>query len=157
MTDFRVDVRDRSGAGIDLAEAAAAARFLLAQLRLHPATRLSVSYVGLDEMARLHIEHMSEPGATDVLSFPMDELRAPAEGESAEPGELGDIVICPDFAAAQAAEAGQPVADELDLLLCHGILHLLGHDHAEPEEHRVMFDLQGQLLSRWREHSGRRA
>lgn len=157
MTDFRVDVRDLSGAGIDLAEVAAAARFLMAELRLHPATRLSVRYVGLDEMERLHLEHMAEPGATDVLSFPMDELSAPTDGESAAPGELGDIVICPEFAAAQAAEAGAPVADELDLLLCHGILHLLGHDHAEPEEHSLMFGLQGQLLARWREHSGRRA
>ena len=153
MTEFRVEVRDRSGAGVDLAAVARAARFLLAQLRLHPNTRLGITYVGLSEMEQLHIEHMDEPGATDVLSFPMDELRAPEPGESARPGELGDIVICPEFAAEQAAAAGVSTEAELELLLCHGILHLLGHDHAEPEEHKVMFDLQAQLLELWRSHA----
>lgn len=153
MTDFKVEVRDRSGAGVDLGAAARTARFLMGELRLHPATRLGVTYVGLAEMEELHLEHMDEPGATDVLSFPMDELRAPGLGEVAEPGELGDIVICPQFASEQAAVAGVSAEAELELLLCHGILHLLGHDHAEPEEHKVMFELQAQLLEHWRSHA----
>ena len=104
-------------------------------------------YDTLAEMEELHVQHMDEPGPTDVLSFEMDELRVPAEGEIAEPGILGDVVLCPDFAAKQAAENNQDTASELDLLLVHGILHLLGHDHAEPEEHKVMFGLQGDILA----------
>lgn len=145
-----VVVVDASGAGVADAPLAAQAEFQLAQLGVHPDSELSVRLVGQAEMTDLHERWMGEPGPTDVLSFPMDELRAPAPGESAEPGVLGDVVICPQVAARQAAAAGHTTADELALLLTHGILHLLGHDHAVPEEHREMFGLQDQLLASWR-------
>ena len=150
MTDAAIAVRNRSGRAVDLSRPAALARLVFAELRLSSRCALSITYVDLAEMERLHLEHMDEPGATDVLSFPMDELRAPADNEPSPSGELGDIVICPEFAQQQAATAGHPLEEELDLLLVHGILHLLGHDHLEPEEHALMFGLQEQLLSQWK-------
>ena len=85
-----------------------------------------------------------------MMSFPMDELRA----GDAQSGSLGDVAICGAVAAKQALEAGHPVRDEVELLLAHGVLHLLGHDHAEPEEHQLMFGLQTSLLQKWREREG---
>ena len=104
---------------------------------------------------RSEAEWMDEPGATDVLSFPMDELRPGKDDEEPEPGLLGDVVLCPQVAARQAHDAGHSTADELELLLTHGILHLLGYDHAEPDEEREMFGLQRQLLTSWREERHR--
>ena len=62
---------------------------------------------------------------------------------------LGDIVLCPEFASKQAAAAGHTLGQELALLTVHGVLHLLGYDHAEPDEEKEMFALQGQLLEEW--------
>ena len=126
------------------------AAFLLDRLHLDPDADLSIALVTVDEMTRLHVEWMGEPGPTDVLSFPMDDL---APGDPAGPrvaGILGDVIICPEVAARQAAQAGHPAPDELALLLTHGVLHLLGYDHAEPEEHARMFSLQDDLLTEWR-------
>ena len=97
-------------------------------------------------MTDLHVRYLDEPGPTDVMSFPMDELRPGREGSTGEPGMLGDVVLCPEVAAAQAEAAGHSTAEELLLLTVHGILHLLGYDHAEPEEEKEMFDLQRKLL-----------
>jgi probable rRNA maturation factor len=119
---------------------------VLERLHVHPDAELSIAVVDEDEMARLHVEWMDLPGPTDVLSFPMDELRPGTPEEPAE-GTLGDIVLCPPVARRQAEAAGHSVADELCLLTTHGILHLLGHDHAEPEERQVMFALQRDLLT----------
>jgi probable rRNA maturation factor len=116
------------------------------ELHLAETVELSIAVVDEDEMADLHVQWMDLPGPTDVLSFPMDELRAGTAQEPAE-GMLGDIVLCPPVAARQAAEAGHSTQDEFALLTVHGILHLLGHDHAEDDERRRMFALQRQLLS----------
>ena len=89
---------------------------------------------------------MDLDGPTDVMSFPMDELRPGRDGDPTPAGILGDVVICPEVAAAQAAEVGHTTAEELLLLLTHGILHLLGFDHVTPEQERQMFGLQRQLL-----------
>lgn len=144
-----VAVDDRSGepVGTDLV---GLAEFVLGRLGLHPDVELSVSLVEPEEIADLHERWLGLPGPTDVLSFPMDELRVPAPGEQGQPGVLGDVVICPRVAAAQGAEVGHGTAAEVELLLVHGILHLLGHDHAEPAEHEVMFGLQAHLLDVWR-------
>ena len=94
---------------------------------------------------------MGQTGPTDVLSFPMDEL-TPGSAESdddQESGYLGDIAVCPQVAAEQAPAAGHNSSDEIDLLTVHGILHLLGYDHASPDEHREMFGVQGRLLLEW--------
>jgi probable rRNA maturation factor len=105
---------------------------------------------------------MEKDGPTDVLAFPMDEIRPGRVNEEPEEGILGDLVLCPSVAAEQARKQqadGRPdytVQDELDLLTVHGILHLLGYDHAEPEEHEEMFGLQARLLEQWQANGSAR-
>lgn len=111
--------------------------------------------VDIDYMTELNHRWMGGDGPTDVLAFPMDEGsvdHGPGEASASggEPALLGDIVLCPEVAAKQAATAGHAAADELHLLTVHGVLHLLGYDHAEPEEEREMFELQARLLAGWR-------
>ena len=149
MTAVSIEVNDESGEGIDAERVAALARFVLDRLRVHPHAELSVLAVDVATMSSLHQQWMDEEGPTDVLSFPMDELRPGTDDEDPEPGLLGDVVLCPAVAAKQAAAAGHPAAAELDLLTTHGILHLLGYDHAEPDEEREMFGLQTELLRGW--------
>jgi probable rRNA maturation factor len=149
-----VEVNDESGVRNDLAALAALARHVLDALRIHPLAELSVLLVDIDTMTRLHVQWMDEPGPTDVLSFPMDELRPGSDDREPEPGLLGDVVLCPQVAREQATAAGHSADDELQLLCTHGILHLLGYDHAEPQEEREMFALQRELLDRWRSTRG---
>jgi probable rRNA maturation factor len=141
-----IEVNNESGVEVDEAEFAALARYVLDAMHVHPQTDLSILLVGVDAMSQLHMQWMDEPGPTDVLSFPMDELRPGREGEVTPAGLLGDVVLCPEVAVQQAKAAGHSTAEELLLLTTHGILHLLGYDHAEPEEERVMFALQRRLL-----------
>ncbi len=141
-----VEVNNESGAEVDEAEIVALARHVLAQMRVHPQAELSVVLVDETAMEQLHVQWMDEPGPTDVLSFPMDELRPGTEGEDSPPGLLGDVVLCPQVGARQARTAGHSTAEELLLLTAHGILHLLGYDHAEPDEEKEMFGLQRKLL-----------
>jgi probable rRNA maturation factor len=152
-----IEVLDESGAAVDAERLVAVSRFVLDRLRIHPQAELSIKVVDEDTMSVLNEQWMDEPGPTDVLSFPMDELRPPREREEPPaPGLLGDVVLCPVVAQRQATAAGHSPQDELDLLTTHGILHLLGYDHAEPAEEREMFGLQGELLAAWRERSTRR-
>ena len=141
-----VEVNNESGVDVDEAEIVALARHVLAQMRVHPQAELSVVLVDETAMEQLHVQWMDEPGPTDVLSFPMDELRPGTDGEESPAGLLGDVVLCPQVAAAQARQAGHSTAEELLLLTTHGILHLLGYDHAEPDEEKEMFGLQRKLL-----------
>ncbi|HEY0215377.1 MAG TPA: rRNA maturation RNase YbeY [Cellulomonas sp.] len=141
-----IEVNNESGHEVDEAEFAALARFVLDAMHLHPQTDLSIMLVDTDVMSDLHVKWMDEPGPTDVLSFPMDELRPGRADEPTPAGLLGDIVLCPEVAAQQALAAGHSTVEELLLLTTHGILHLLGYDHAEPEEEKEMFGLQRQLL-----------
>ncbi|RJK97040.1 rRNA maturation RNase YbeY [Vallicoccus soli] len=142
-----VDVNNESGTPVDEDVLVDLARHVLERLRIHPLAELSVLVVDEGTMERLHVQYMDEPGPTDVLSFPMDELRPGSEDKEPVPGLLGDVVLCPAVAAAQARTAGHSTQDELNLLLTHGILHLLGYDHAEPDEEREMFGLQRELLT----------
>jgi probable rRNA maturation factor len=146
-----IEVNDESGENVDGDRIAALAGFVLDRLRVHPQAELSVLAVDVPAMSALHLQWMDEEGPTDVLSFPMDELRPGKDDEEPEPGLLGDVVLCPAVAAQQATAAGHSTEEELDLLTAHGILHLLGYDHAEPDEEREMFGLQTDLLSRWAE------
>ena len=151
MIAVPIDLVDTSGtASTDADALLRQAAFLLDRLHLDPDAELSIALVDEAEMTRLHVEWMDEPGSTDVLSFPMDDL---APGDPLGPrvtGVLGDVIICPAVAARQADQAGHGVNDELALLLTHGVLHLLGYDHAEPHEHQRMFALQDSLLADWR-------
>jgi len=141
-----VEVNNESGVDVDEAEIVALARHVLAQMRVHPQAELSVVLVDETAMEQLHVQWMDEPGPTDVLSFPMDELRPGTDDEDSPAGLLGDVVLCPQVAAGQARQAGHSTAEELLLLATHGILHLLGYDHAEPDEEKEMFGLQRKLL-----------
>lgn len=141
-----IEVNNESGHEVDEAEFAALARYVLDELHVHPLTELSILLVDAGVMAELHEQWMDEPGPTDVLSFPMDELRPGSAEDPTPAGLLGDVVLCPEVAARQAAAAGHSTAEELLLLTTHGILHLLGYDHAEPEEEKEMFALQRTLL-----------
>jgi probable rRNA maturation factor len=156
-----IEVANESGAQVDEPALAALARYVLDEMHIHPLAELSVLLVDSPTMADLHQRWLGEPGPTDVLAFPMDELRPPPPGSEradrpasadtgAAPGLLGDVVLCPEVAGDQAREAHHAVADELELLCTHGILHLLGFDHAEPGERATMFGLQDRLLASWR-------
>jgi probable rRNA maturation factor len=144
-----VDVHDESGADVDTDRLAALSRFVLDRLRVHPLAELSVVAVDASTMAAHHVQWMDEEGPTDVMAFPMDELRPGGDDEDPEPGLLGDVVLCPQVAEEQARAAGHPTGHELDLLCTHGILHLLGFDHAEDDEKSEMFGLQAELLRAW--------
>lgn len=145
-----IDIANESGWDADEESMVRQASFVLERLRIHPQAELSLVLVDEAAMTTLHERWMDEPGPTDVMSFPMDELRPTSDGAVAEPGLLGDVVICPTVAARQAGIAGHTERDELGILLTHGILHLLGYDHAQRDEERLMFGLQGQLVAEWR-------
>ena len=156
-----IEIANESGVTVDEADLAALARHVLDGMRMHPLAELSVLLVDQETMSDLHERWMGEPGPTDVLAFPMDELRPPPPGSArgdqgggaepiSPPGLLGDVVLCPDVAAGQAEQARHPLRDELEMLCTHGILHLLGYDHAEAEERATMFGLQDELLRSWR-------
>ncbi len=124
------------------------ADFSLNSMGIHPDSELSISIVDEEEMSSLHMQWMDEPGPTDVLSFPMDEMKP--YSATTGPGMLGDIVLCPEFAAEQARTAGHSLQEELELLTVHGVLHLLGFDHRENDERKIMFAKQDELLMGWR-------
>lgn len=142
-----VDVLNETDFELDELELVALSKYVMAQMHVHPGADLCLRLVDEAAMEVLHVQWMDLPGPTDVMSFPMDELRPGREGEEPEEGVLGDIVLCPSVAAKQAKEAGHATEEELLLLTTHGILHLLGYDHAEPDEEREMFGLQRELIT----------
>jgi probable rRNA maturation factor len=141
-----IEINNESGVEVDESALQRLATFALDHLHVHPDAELAILLVDEAAMEQLHVQWMDEPGPTDVLSFPMDELRPGSEDEITPPGLLGDLVICPQVAIAQAQDAGHAPSDEMQLLTAHGILHLLGYDHAEPDEEREMFDIQREIL-----------
>jgi len=161
-----IEVANESGIVVDEPGLAALARYVLDAMRMHPLAELSVLLVDTGTMADLHQRWLGQPGPTDVLAFPMDELRPPPPGsdradrpdeQGTAPGLLGDVVLCPEVAAEQAREAHRPVADDLEMLGTHGIFDRLGFDQADPDEQDTMFGLQDRLLSAWRgEHAAGR-
>jgi probable rRNA maturation factor len=144
-----IEVLNESGHELDVTELASLSRFVMEQMRVHPLAELCIKAVDEQTIAQLNEQWMEKEGPTDVLAFPMDELRPGLVNEEPEEGVLGDLVLCTSVAARQAVEAGHPAKDEVELLAVHGILHLLGYDHAEPEEHTEMFGLQARLLAEW--------
>jgi probable rRNA maturation factor len=155
MTGANISVDNDTNVACDLIALRALAIRLFTELRLHPDTELAITVVDEERMTELHIEWMDEPGATDVLSFPMDELRSAPVGVDPEAGMLGDIVLCPAFAAEQAAQKGRTVDEELQFLITHGTLHLIGYDHSTTEEEAEMWALQDQLFDDWRAEASR--
>ena len=106
---------------------------------------LTLTFVDPDEMAALNVEHMGKQGPTDVLSFPLDSVGDEITGLPG-PSLLGDVVVCPAVASEAAPTHAGSIDDELALLVVHGILHVLGHDHAEPDETQLMRQRELELL-----------
>ncbi|HPT95357.1 MAG TPA: rRNA maturation RNase YbeY [Microbacteriaceae bacterium] len=141
-----IEINNESTIEIDETRVLRLVEYILGAMHVSPDAELAIVLVDEGAMEALHVQWMDEPGPTDVLSFPMDELRPGTDDAPTPPGLLGDIVLCPQVAETQALAAGHSTLDELLLLTTHGLLHLLGFDHAEPEEEREMFGLQRELL-----------
>lgn len=141
-----IEVNNETEVAVDGAEFVALAEHVLASMHVNPRAELNILFIDPEPMADLHLRWLDLPGPTDVMSFPMDELR-PGTPEAETPaGTLGDVVLCPQVAAQQALAAGHSAVEEMLLLTTHGILHLLGYDHQEPEQEKEMFALQRRLL-----------
>lgn len=147
-----IEINNESEIPVDETRVLRLAQFAFHEMHLHSKTELAIQFVDEPAMEVLHIQWMDEPGPTDVLSFPMDELRPGSESEITPAGLLGDIVICPQVAAKQAEVAGHEAINEILLLTTHGILHLLGFDHAEPDDEKEMFGLQKAILDNFYKH-----
>lgn len=141
-----IEINNESSVDVDEAALQRLAVYALDMMHVHADAELAIVLVDEGAMEQLHVQWMDEPGPTDVLSFPMDELRPGTAEEPAPPGLLGDVVLCPQVAETQARAAGHALLDELLLLTTHGILHLLGFDHAEPDEEKEMFGIQRDIL-----------
>lgn len=159
-----IDVNNESGTAVDETALSELAGFVLDHLGVTPLAELSILLVDVNAMATLHEQWMDLPGPTDVMAFPMDLLpsgadSAPGQGPGAPPEAgpalLGDIILCPEVAATQAATAGHSAESELFLLTTHGVLHLLGYDHGSTEEEAEMFALQSRLVNQWTATAGR--
>lgn len=122
-------------------------RFVLADQRVPDAMEVSVLFVDRTTMAELNAHHMGVDGPTDVLAFPID---MPGENRAGEAAILGDVVLCPEVAAEQSGPHGTQPDTEMELLVVHGLLHLLGHDHVEDDERVRMFSLTDRLLAEFR-------
>jgi probable rRNA maturation factor len=139
-----IEITNKSGELVPADQVRALLEHSLVQLKLSPECEVNLVFVDENEMTELHIKWMDEPGPTDVLSFPMDMPENPGDAVT-----LGDIVIAPTVAATQAATAGHSAEHEIFILAAHGLLHILGYDHANKEDEKVMFDLQEDLVKNW--------
>lgn len=144
-----IEISNETAVEVDTDSVLKLATFVRDELKLHPAIDLGIIFVDEEPMAELHVKWMDEPGPTDVLSFPMDELRPGSDLLPSPEGVLGDIVVCPQVAIRQAETASHSMMNEVLLLVTHGMLHLVGFDHAEPEEEKEMFGLQRELLEKF--------
>jgi probable rRNA maturation factor len=139
-----IEVINTSGQLVPATEINSLLTFALLELELNLECELNVSFVEDDYMTELHIKWMDEPGTTDVLSFPMDMPETPGEAVT-----LGDIVISPVVAAEQAKAQGHSIEHEIYILVIHGLLHIIGYDHADKAEEKVMFELQEKIVKDW--------
>lgn len=159
-----IEILNESSIDVDELALVQVARHVLDRMGVSPLAELSVMLADVEHMTELHVKWMDEPGPTDVMAFPMDELdlrgsRGAGHAHEERPDEhgpamLGDVILCPAVAERQAVDAGHSTDEELQLLTTHGVLHLLGFDHEEPEEHAQMFGLQAELLASWKASRG---
>ena len=140
-----IEVTNTSGQLVPTTEIISLMTYALSALDLNPDCDLNISFVEDEYMSELHVKWMDEPGTTDVLSFPMDLPESPGQTVT-----LGDIVISPTVAAAQALIQGHSTEHEINILATHGLLHIIGHDHADKNEEKVMFDLQEKIVNDWK-------
>jgi probable rRNA maturation factor len=143
-----IEVTNTSGQLVPTAEMTSLMTHAMIALDLNPECDLNIAFVEDDYMTELHIKWMDEPGTTDVLSFPMDMPEEPGEAVT-----LGDIVISPVVAAAQALTQGHSTEHEIYILATHGLLHIIGYDHADKAEEKTMFDLQEKIVTDWEKRS----
>jgi len=142
---MKIELVNTSNFKCDEAAILSVAKYSLKKMGIHPDSEMGIRFVNEDEMSELHIKWMDLPGPTDVLSFPMDEVKPNSSANG--PGVIGDIVLCPAFAERNGKQA---LAQELELLTVHGVLHLLGFDHEETADETAMFALQDEILNEWR-------
>jgi probable rRNA maturation factor len=143
-----IEVTNTSGQLVPTTEMVSLMTHAMNTLELNPECDLNISFVEDAYMTELHIKWMDEPGTTDVLSFPMDMPEQPGEVVT-----LGDIVISPVVAAAQALNQGHSTEHEIYILATHGLLHIMGYDHADKADEKVMFALQEKIVSDWEKRS----
>jgi probable rRNA maturation factor len=143
-----IEVTNTSGQLVPTAEMTSLMTHAMKALELNPECDLNIAFVEDDYMTELHVKWMDEPGSTDVLSFPMDMPEEPGQAVT-----LGDIVISPVVAAAQALTQGHSTEHEIYILATHGLLHIIGYDHADKAEEKTMFDLQEKIVTDWEKRS----
>ncbi len=129
---------------VDEPRLVALARHVVSEEHVPEEMELAIILVDEATIASYNQQHMGKEGPTDVLAFPIDE---PGESPMEGPSVLGDVVLCPAVAHAQASEFGRTAEQEVELLTVHGILHLVGMDHADPESERAMFGRTDELLA----------
>ena len=139
-----IEVTNTSGQLVPTTEMTSLMTHAMKALDLNPECDLNIAFVEDDYMTELHIKWMDEPGTTDVLSFPMDMPEEPGQVVT-----LGDIVISPVVAAEQATQQGHSIEHEIFILATHGLLHILGYDHADKVEEKTMFELQEKIVRDW--------
>ncbi len=143
-----IEVTNTSGQLVPTTEITSLMKHAMSALELNPDCDLNIAFVEDDYMTELHIKWMDEPGTTDVLSFPMDMPEEPGEVVT-----LGDIVISPVVAAAQAITQGHSTEHEIFILATHGLLHIIGYDHADTADEKIMFELQEKIVTDWEKRS----
>ena len=142
---MKIELVNNSTSNCNETSITSVAQFALIESGIHPDSELSIQIVTEEIMSELHMKWMNLPGPTDVLSFPMDEMKP--NSATSGPGIVGDLVLCPSYAGKNGK---QTLEKELELLTVHGVLHLLGYDHEEENEEVVMFALQEEILKKWR-------
>jgi len=142
---MKIDLVNNSSVQCNESAIASVSEFALNKMGIHQESELGIRFVNEDEMSQLHIKWMDLAGPTDVLSFPMDELKPNSAANG--PGVIGDIVLCPAYAEKNGK---QSLEKELELLTVHGVLHLLGFDHEDIDDEKKMFALQEEILKEWR-------
>ena len=142
---MKIDLVNNSSVQCNESAIASVSEFALKKMGIHQESELGIRFVNEDEMSKLHVKWMDLAGPTDVLSFPMDELKPNSAANG--PGVIGDIVLCPAYAEKNGK---QSLEKELELLTVHGVLHLLGFDHEDVDDEKRMFALQEEILKEWR-------
>ena len=145
---MNIELSNLTDSKCDLERLKSIAQFTILAQGVHPDSELNISLLDEDEMSALHLRWMQEDGPTDVLAFPMDEVKP--NSATLGPAMLGDIALCPIYANRNALKVHSSLQDELELLTVHGVLHLLGYDHMKADEKEVMFALQDKYLTEWR-------
>ena len=143
-----IEVTNTSGQLVPTTEITSLIKHAMNALELNLDCDLNIAFVEDDYMTELHIKWMDEPGTTDVLSFPMDMPEEPGQAVT-----LGDIVISPVVAAAQALQQGHSTEHEIYILATHGLLHIIGYDHADTADEKIMFELQEKIVTDWEKRS----